>query len=296
MKQSNLPIHFFTIVLNGQPFINYHLETFKKLPIHWHWHIIEGVANLKHDSSWPLENGGEITDSLHDNGLSNDGTTKILDHIELENPKQVTIYRKGDGKFWDGKIEMINAPLKNIKKECLLWEIDVDEFWTPEQIMEGHRMFSDNPRKFAAFYWCHFFVGPELVLLTRFGYGNHPEQDWQRTWRFKPGFFWMAHEPPMLVERNLKGIISPVVLRGVFDHNETEARGLVFQHFAYVLPSQLLFKEDYYGYKNALHLWKKLQIHHSFPVRLADFLPWVRDETMVGNINSVGIRPNIPLS
>jgi hypothetical protein len=30
-----LPIHFFTIVLNGKPFITYHLEAFRHLPFEW---------------------------------------------------------------------------------------------------------------------------------------------------------------------------------------------------------------------------------------------------------------------
>src|SRR5438874_9967466 len=40
----DLPVHFFTIVLNGEPFIRYHLDVFRALPVRWHWHIIEGVA------------------------------------------------------------------------------------------------------------------------------------------------------------------------------------------------------------------------------------------------------------
>ena len=49
---TELPIHFFTIVLNGQPFIRYHIEVFKQLPFPWHWHIVEGVAELTHDTAW----------------------------------------------------------------------------------------------------------------------------------------------------------------------------------------------------------------------------------------------------
>ena len=79
--------------------------------------------------------------------------------------------------------------------------------------------------------------------------------------------------------------------RGVFSHEETEAKGLVFQHFAYVTPSQLTFKESYYGYKNALANWKKLQTNTTFPTRLADYFTWVGDDTLVGEIESVGVKP-----
>lgn len=47
----NLPVHFFTIVLNGEPFIRYHEHMLNKLPFEWHWHIVEGVAELTHDTA-----------------------------------------------------------------------------------------------------------------------------------------------------------------------------------------------------------------------------------------------------
>ena len=288
---NNLEIHFFTIVINGQPFIEKHIETFKNLPMKWHWHIVEGIAELKHDTAWSLAAGGRIPESLHQDGRSIDGTSEYIDQLKMLYPKQISVYRKPLGKFWDGKLEMVNAPLRSIKKECLLWQIDVDEFWTVDQIIVAHQMFEDQPKKFAAFYWCHYFVGPNLLILTRYGYANNPNFEWQRTWRFKPHFFWAAHEPPTLVERDFSGKIKPVMNRGVFSHEETEAKGLVFQHFAYVTPSQLTFKESYYGYKNALADWQKLQSSQNLPTLLRNYFSWVGDETLVGEIESVGIKP-----
>jgi hypothetical protein len=111
---SDMVVHFFTIVLNGQPFIRYHIEVFKQLPFRWHWHIVEGVAEQKHDSAWMLKFGGQITDELHDNGRSKDATTEYLDELAQLYPENVTIYRKPMGVFWDGKVEMVNAPLERI--------------------------------------------------------------------------------------------------------------------------------------------------------------------------------------
>ena len=122
----NLPIHFFTIVLNGEPFIRYHIDIFKQIPFKWHWHIIEGVADLKHDTGWSLRLGGKITDEIHKQGRSKDGTSEYLDQLAAKYPENITIYRKPKGEFWDGKREMVNAPLANIKEECLLWQLDVD--------------------------------------------------------------------------------------------------------------------------------------------------------------------------
>lgn len=77
--QQTLSIHFFTIVLNGEPFIEYHFEILKKLPVPWHWHIIEGVAALNHDTAWSLRTGGTIPSGLHRNGISIDGTSEYLE-------------------------------------------------------------------------------------------------------------------------------------------------------------------------------------------------------------------------
>ena len=286
-----LPIHFVTIVLNGEPFIHYHIDVFNKLPFKWHWHIIEGVANLTHDTSWCLKLGGKITNELHNNGQSNDGTSEYLDELSVKYPENITVYRKADEEFWDGKREMVNAPLANIQEECLLWQIDVDEIWTVEQICNARRLFIEQEEKTAAYYWCWYFVGENLVISTRNCYTQNPRQDWLRTWRFKPGYVWAAHEPPILVEPLPDGQFKNIAAINPLTHDATEKEGLVFQHFAYVTPEQLKFKEQYYGYQNAVIEWSALQSESQFPVYLRDYFSWVGDNTMVDRAESLGIAP-----
>ncbi|MEH1992648.1 class I SAM-dependent methyltransferase [Nostoc sp.] len=286
-----LPIHFFTIVLNGQPFIRYHIEIFKQLPFKWHWHIVEGVAELKHDTGWSLKLGGYINNEIHDNGHSNDSTTEYLDELIQQYPDNITVYRKPDGMFWDGKREMVNEPLLNINEECLLWQIDTDELWTVEQILTARQIFIENPDKTAAFYWCWYFVGEKIIISTRNCYAQNPRQEWLRTWRYKPGLVWVAHEPPRLEEPLPNGQWRDVAAVNPFLHQETEKHGLVFQHFAYVTLEQLRFKEQYYGYSNAVSQWKALQETSKFPVLLREYFSWLRDETMVDTVESCGIVP-----
>ncbi|MEG4346773.1 class I SAM-dependent methyltransferase [Microcoleus sp. A003_D6] len=286
-----LPINFFTIVLNGEPFIKYHIEVFKQLPYQWHWHIVEGVADLKHDTAWSLRNGGRITEEIHSKGRSNDGTTEYLDELAQLYPENVTVYRKPEGIFWEGKREMVNAPLENINQECLLWQVDVDELWTVEQICTARQMFIYRPEKTAAFYWCWYFVGEKLVISSRNCYAQNPAQEWLRTWRFKPGCVWVAHEPPRLAEPLSDGEFRDVAAVNPFVHEETETRGLVFQHFAYAMAKQLHFKEQYYGYANAVSEWSVLQAQTRFPVRLSQYFSWVQDRTMVDTANSCGVTP-----
>lgn len=290
-KSLNLPIHFFTIVLNGEPFIRYHIEVFKQLPFKWHWHIVEGVADLKHDTAWSLQLSGCITDNIHHNGHSNDGTTEYLNELIRLYPDKVTVYRKPEKVFWEGKREMVNAPLANIQEECLLWQVDVDELWTVEQICTAYQLFINNPEKTAAFYWCWYFVGENLVVSTRNCYAQDPQLEWLRTWRFKPGAFWATHEPPRLVEFLPNNELRDVARINPFLHQETEHLGLVFQHFAYVIPEQLRFKEQYYGYKNAVFQWNKLQTQTQFPVLLSEYFSWVQDKTQVDTASSCGVVP-----
>ncbi|MBD2462311.1 glycosyltransferase family 4 protein [Oscillatoria sp. FACHB-1407] len=288
---SDLPIHFFTIVLNGEPFIRYHLNIFQQLPFTWHWHIVEGVADLKHDTAWSVQLGGQVTSDIHQQGRSLDGTSEYLDEVAAQHPDRITVYRKPLGEFWDGKREMVNAPLVNIQEECLLWQVDVDELWTVEQLVTAHQMFATHPEKTAAFYWCWYFVGADLIISTRNCYAQNPEQDWLRTWRYRPGYVWAAHEPPQLAEPLPDGTWRDVAGVNPFRHAETEANGLIFQHFAYVLPAQLQFKERYYGYAGALSQWQTLQHETHFPVRLRRYFSWVHDLTMVDRAATKGVVP-----
>lgn len=289
---SELPVHFFTIVLNGKPFIQYHIDIFKQLPFKWHWHIVEGVADLKHDTAWSASLGGQVTNDIHQQGLSKDGTTEYIDTIAHQYPENITVYRKSEGKFWNGKKEMVQAPLDKITEECLLWQVDVDELWTVKQICVARQLFVESPEKTAAYYWCWYFLGEKLVVSTRNCYTQNPQQEWLRTWRFKPGYTWEAHEPPILVE-HLSDHIQPVDVAKInpFLHEDTEKYDLVFQHYAYVIPEQLKFKETYYGYKNAESEWLKLQKCEILPSFLSEYLSWVKDETMVDNVESLGIIP-----
>jgi glycosyltransferase involved in cell wall biosynthesis len=288
---SPLPIHFFTIVLNGEPFIRYHIDVFRQLRAEWHWHIVEGVASLLHDTAWSTATGGHIAPETHRRGRSKDGTSEYLDALAGQYPDQITLYRKPLDTFWDGKREMVNAPLEQLPEDCLLWQIDADELWTAATIEQVRALFLADPERTAAFYWCDYFVGERLVISTRYGYAQNPDQEWLRTWRFRPGAHWARHEPPMLILRDAAGSEQDLGRLRPFLHDEMERHGVTFQHFAYVTEAQLRFKETYYGYGGALDRWQALQRFDGVSVRLGDYFDWVRDETMVERADARGVVP-----
>ncbi|MCB9030193.1 MAG: hypothetical protein H6619_04015, partial [Deltaproteobacteria bacterium] len=261
-------VHFFTIVLNGMPFIKHHLDVFKTLPFDWHWHIIEGVAELKHCTAWSVTSGGNIPTQFHREGRSNDGTEEYLNEIESQFPDNISIYRKSEGNFWQGKLEMVNAPLAYIDQECLLWQIDSDELWSAEQIQKMRELFLSDSSKQAAYVHCHYFIGPKKYISTLNAWATQPK-DWLRVWRFKPGMKWDAHEPPILVNQEGHNIADIAH----FSRDETKAAGLIYEHPSYVLEEQVKFKQDYYGYKDAVDLWKQLQ-EAKGDVDPADYLHW----------------------
>jgi glycosyltransferase involved in cell wall biosynthesis len=293
--RDELPVHFFTIVLNGEPFIRYHLPVLRSLPFRWHWHVVEGLAALAHDTAWSVASGGHVHEEMHRNCLSIDGTTEYLDEIARLEPDRVALYRR-PGSIWDGKREMVSAPLVNIQEECLLWQLDADELWTSKQITTMRTAFIDDPARTAAFYWCDYFVGPDAVITTRWNYAENPTVEWLRTWRYLPGDAWAAHEPPTLLRsaRESRRQISRIDVGRTrpFAHDETEALGAVFQHYAYATEDQVRFKERYYGYAGALDAWRRLQeATRRGPVFLGDYLPWVHDQTLVDDVARTEVAP-----
>jgi len=264
-------------VLNGEPFIRHHIHVFRKLTVPWVWHVVEGLAGHVRDTAWGAKRGGSLPDEFLTTARSNDGTSEYLDELHKEDPGRVVIYRKPAGVRWDGKLEMVSAPLANIREPCLLWQVDADELWTVRQVFHLHELFSRNPDKTAAWFYCHFFVSPEFCSGAVDVYGNFTRSEWLRVWHFKPGDTWEAHEPPTLVRPGANGRKDDVGKLNPFPQQLTASEGLRFQHYAYVTEPQLRFKERYYGYPGAVATWHRLQADLVQAPRLRKYLPWVRE-------------------
>lgn len=273
------------------PYLRHHLNEFLRLSCHWEWHIVEGIARLENDTSWSLSNGGTIPKHLVKNGLSVDGTSEYLDQIKEKHPSKIYLYRKKNGLMWGGKIEMIRAAFENAERPCLAWQIDSDELWTANQIESVMEAFIQQPKKTAAWFWCNYYVGPDIKVTTRNCYSQNPGVEWLRVWKYRPGDEWQSHEPPLLVRNNWRGRGMNVARINPLTHEETERMGAVFNHAAYATSEQVEFKENYYGYRGALAAWRSLQ--SNLPSRgehpLSDYLPWVKDNTRVSRV-----KPTIP--
>lgn len=269
---TSLPVHFFTIVYDGMPFIEKHLDVFKQLPFKWHWHVIEGAAKPE-KTSWIFQNGGQLP--LDASFFSNDGTKEYLDKIAAEFPKNITLYRKN--KYWKGKLEMISAPIDSLPKQALLWEIDVDEIWNADQIITLANQFFQEPARTSALFYCRFFVGPGRVADNIGLYGNNPSQEWRRVWKYRAGDYWEAHQPPSLMRTMENGEKHNVTNINPFTHEETWKMGLVFDHLAYVTKKQLQFKETYYGYSGAVAAFEKMCQDDEEEFLVNKYYSWIKD-------------------
>ena len=309
-----MKILFSTIALDAQPFISLIYAELRKLPkeIEWEWAVMEGTALPMHCTKWCAQ---------QEPRLSRDGTTQYLESLMAFDRR----VKCAANVAWDGKIAMVNAPLlgvqrgsflsdkkpladndmeawclgqnrpptnremmsgqfqTTIKDEFLLWQIDSDEIWTAEQIVDCFLMFEDNPKKNAAFFWCRYFVGPDKVITTRNCFGNDPRADWRRVWKIKPGMLFKTHEPPVIYKLKLNH----------FTQDETAAKGLVFDHFAYATRAQVEFKEKYYAgqrnpnakhYRGLLARWEKFQTETVWPRSLNQMFPWAGQDCMVNRI------------
>lgn len=261
---------FLTIVLDGQPWITRHWPEFEKLPFDWQWHVVEGVAANTACTKWCAPMLPR---------LSNDGTTQYLDSLAAYDPR-VILHRK---ELWQGKLAMVNEPLRYMHEPCLLVQVDSDELWTAEQLVRLHEMFTKQVDRNCADFYCDYRVGPNVRITSRNGYGNNTSYEWHRAWRWSRGLQFGAHEPPLLLNFEWKP----------FTHTETESAGLVFRHEAYSTEKQVAFKARYYGspnnpkghlYANAVQGWQRLQLNTKWPVDLADYLPWVGQNVTADSI------------
>lgn len=253
-------ISIFTICKNGMPFIRHHIEEFKKLDEPWEWFIAEGSCNNKRDTSWCAP---------QEPGLSGDGTTEYLQRLSVKYDN-VHVYRN---RLWPCKTSMVNTLTSAMHHDGVLIQIDVDEFWTAEQLAKISFLFRANPKHGAARFDCRYYVGPDLVSTKPGTYGNR-KGEWLRAWRFRVGDTFKSHEPPILNGPEPR----------VMENAQTRACGLVFDHLSWVSRNQVAFKEKFYKYDGAVAGWDRLQAQTALPCKLKPFFHWADRDAVVEKI------------
>lgn len=252
----------FTIVLNGMPFIEQQYDIIPK--VFDHWYVIEGATRPILDTGWC----NHISKNFYsDDYISIDGTSEFLNKICKD--KNITVIRKDN--LWDGKLEMCNSFMDEID-DCILMQFDVDEIWN-KNILKDVLHFSESNDNFdGMMFKCNYYVGEKLITDGEDCYGNNPNE-WCRLWKLKNKTRWISHEPP-----RINGCTR------FLSRDFTKQKNWIFDHYAYILESQVAFKENFYNYHGALNSWKRLQEATNLPCKLNEYLPWVDNRVIVKKI------------
>lgn len=235
-----MKLYVLTLALDAMPWIASIFGELNRLTdVDWQWVVVEGAAMPVGDTKWIQKQSAR---------LSEDGTTQFLDALEWH--PRVRVIRRAE---WPGKTAMCNTGLTLCGEHGVLLQQDADELWTADQYRRIIYLFDDDPLLMRACFHCRYFLGPNVVTTDA-----GKENEWLRAWRYSPGKRFETHEPPVLGGSTGKAM----------NRRQTKSEGLVFDHYAWALPSQVAAKEKLYGkrYQGAFAGWRKLQVNGKWPV------------------------------
>jgi hypothetical protein len=233
MEQQFPRITFGIIVLNGEPFVRYNLRAL--YPFAHQIIVVEGAAPGAAGVASP-------------EGHSTDGTLDTLHDFKAnEDPEgKVTIVTAEDeghpNGFWPGeKHEMSQAYAKRATGDYL-WQVDVDEFYQPEDMHTVLEMLQDDPGITAmSFKQITFWGG--FDYLTDGWYLRRGAAIYHRLFRWGAGYRYVTHRPPTVHDaqgRNLRDLHW-------VDGGTLADRGINLYHYSLLLPQQVLEKCAYYA-------------------------------------------------
>ena len=234
----------FTIIFNGLHHLLHNNYAEKLVNMLDYWVIVEGAAGNTGSTKWCKE----MPDKYHDNGSSIDGTIAFISGFMNGRIKNDITLFVANG-IWESKDTMVNTAIEwikeNLTENAFLWQIDIDEQWTPEAMDMAEKELIGDTGLFLADYY----VGP--------GFMAKDERPYKRLWRWK-GQRFASHEPPLLEGGN----------------GTEQLLSQRFNHYAYYYEKDVRFKDDWYGGHEGIYKrWKELQEETNFPQPLSRLLP-----------------------
>lgn len=225
-------VTFGMIVLNGMPFLPYNLRTL--YPFAAQIVVVEGAA--------PGARGIAAPD-----GHSRDGTLEALRRFAAEEDPEgklniVTAEDRGhaDG-FWPGEKDEQSRAYAKLAAGDYLWQVDVDEFYLPDDIARMVRLLADRAPDAVTFptvtVWGALDVAVDGWYLRR-GAGDFP-----RLFRWGPGYEYVTHRPPTVAGPDGRDLRELLWLDGA----GARRLGFVMRHYSLLLPKQVREKVEYYS-------------------------------------------------
>lgn len=227
MKPVGFPnVTFGIIVLNGEPFTRYCLRAL--YPFAHEIIVVEGASPNAAQDSTP-------------DGHSIDGTLETLHRFQteedLDNKVQI-VTRNG---FWLEKDEQSAAYAERATGDYL-WQVDVDEFYLPEDIQTIFNLLKGDPTiTEIAFEGIHLWGGFDYFVES--GFMWYPKRNnYHRLFKFGPGYRYVTHRPPTVLDPS--GI--DVMTINALSKKDTAAMGIYMYHYYAVFPAQVMRKARYY--------------------------------------------------
>ncbi len=256
-------ITFGIIVLNGEPFTRYCLRAL--YPFAYEIIIVEGASEKAAAIATP-------------DGHSIDGTRETLHRFKAEedqNNKVQIVARDG---FWSEKDEQSQAYAERATGDYL-WQVDIDEFYKPEDMRSVLEMLRNDPQITAVSFkqiafWGGFNYIVDGLYLRRGGNIFH------RLFKWGPDYRYVTHRPPTVHDPQGRDLRNLKYINGY----ELARRGILLEHASLLFPKQVIEKCEYYdkaswvnrdGYRvwaedNFLGLKNPFRVHNVY-----DYSSWL---------------------
>jgi len=257
-------ITFGIIVLNGEPFTRYNLRAL--YPFAHQIIVVEGAVPAAAEIATP-------------DGHSLDGTLEILHRFKTEEDPEdkITIVTAEDegypNGFWLGeKDEQSRAYAKRATGNWL-WQVDIDEFYQPQDIVLICNEFLSKPHVWAvSFQQIQFWGG--LQWYVDGWYLRHlGGSEVHRLFRWQPGYTYATHRPTTVLNRDGVNLRSLGWIRG----DQLARQGIFLYHYSLVFPTQVQRKSTYYRqvewgpfeqagkwYQDAFERLKPFRVHNVY--------------------------------
>jgi hypothetical protein len=259
----------FSIILNGLHHLQ-HKNYFQTILNNFdYWIVVEGQALPNGSTAWCKL----LNDKYQINGRSVDGTHEFLSNLSSKNNKLIYVPSNGP---WSSKDEMVNKAIEQVKKitdKCFLWEIDIDEHWTLEQIIQAEEELVESNSKTGCFL-CEYFVTDQWISIG--GWGEGKKDPYRRLWNWE-GENFKTHEPPVIDSPNQTiSLLSPKFIHyAYYFERDAKFKSEYYGGHEHVLegfyklknskndtePLSILFPESMFDYHNSTYLKKKSHIH-----------------------------------
>jgi hypothetical protein len=225
-------VTFGIIVLNGEPFTRYCLRSL--YPFAHEIIVVEGGHENALDVSTP-------------DGHSTDATLETLYRFKAEeDPEDKVQIVVRDGP-WPQRDELGNSKTPQSRAYAeratgdYLWQVDIDEFYRPEDMERVFAMLREDPTITAVSFNVYPFWGG-LQYVSDGWYWRRGKITFHRLFQWGPGYRYVTHQPPTVADEWGRDLRTRTWVSG----DEMARRGIRLYHYDHVFPHQVRNKALFY--------------------------------------------------